>query len=222
MRTLALDWRGLGREYTHDVAELADSVRRSNWASAAEREALAEAIASLSGHTHPDHLAIYVDDSVPTEADAERGARRMKDTIACLKREAAEVANRHLQGGNFFGGSASTTCLLWSKAKEKTFWDADAFGLRSAPEVLAEASELSDGSGLVFPGARPGRPLSENMHAKLLRELGFDAVTHGFRSSFRDYVAERTHAPHAVMEAALAQAEENRTRQVPSHLARRA
>ena len=33
---------------------------------------------------------------------------------------------------------------------------------------------------------------------------GLDAVTHGFRSSFRDYAAERTHTPHAVMEVALA------------------
>ena len=73
-----------------------------------------------------------------------------------------------------------------------------------AVEVLAEAAELSDGTELVFPGVRPGRPLSENTHAKLLRELGFDAVTHGFRSSFRDYAAEQTHTPHAVMEAALA------------------
>ena len=53
---------------------------------------------------------------------------------------------------------------------------------KRALEVLAEAAGLSDGSGLVFPGLRPGRPLSENTHAKLLRELGFDAVTHGFRS----------------------------------------
>ena len=75
---------------------------------------------------------------------------------------------------------------------------------RRALEVLVEAAELSDGTGLVFPGARAGRPLSENTHAKLLRELGFDAVTHGFRSSFRDYASEQTHTPHAVMEAALA------------------
>ena len=34
--------------------------------------------------------------------------------------------------------------------------------------------------------------------------LGFEAVTHGFRSSFRDYAAEQTHTPHTVMEAALA------------------
>ena len=79
-----------------------------------------------------------------------------------------------------------------------------------ALEVLAEAAELSDGSGLIFPGARPDRPLSENTHAKLLRELGFDAVTHGFRSSFRDWASERTYTPHAVMEAALAHAIKNR------------
>ena len=73
-----------------------------------------------------------------------------------------------------------------------------------ALDVLYDAGELSEGSGLVFPGSRRGRPLSENTHAKLLRELGFDAVTHGFRSSFRDWASEQTHTPHAVMEAALA------------------
>ncbi len=79
-----------------------------------------------------------------------------------------------------------------------------------ALEVLADAADLSDGSGLVFPGARRGRPLSGNTHAKLLRELGFDAVTHGFRSSFRDWAAEQTHTPHAVMEAALAHTIKNK------------
>ena len=80
-----------------------------------------------------------------------------------------------------------------------------------ALEVLVEAAELSDGSGLVFPGARRGRPLSENTHAKLLRELGFDAVTHGFRSSFRDWASEQTNTPRAVMEAALAHTIKNKT-----------
>ena len=79
-----------------------------------------------------------------------------------------------------------------------------------AVAVLAEAKELSDGTGLMFPGARPGRPLSENTHAKLLRELGFDAVTHGFRSSFRDYAAEQTYTPHAIMAAALAHTIKNK------------
>ena len=33
---------------------------------------------------------------------------------------------------------------------------------KRALEIPAEAAELSDGSELVFPGTRPGRPLSEN------------------------------------------------------------
>ena len=73
-----------------------------------------------------------------------------------------------------------------------------------AESKLEEAAELSEGDELVFPGIRPGRPLSENTHSKLLRELGFATATHGFRYSFRDWAAEQTDAPHAVMEAALA------------------
>ncbi len=48
--------------------------------------------------------------------------------------------------------------------------------------------------------------LSENQR---LVEL-HDAVTHGFRSSFRDYAAEQTHTPHAFMEAALAHTIKNK------------
>ncbi len=81
---------------------------------------------------------------------------------------------------------------------------------KRALEILGEAAEFSDGSNLVFPRMRPGRPPSENTHAKMMRELGFDAVTHGFRSSFRDYAAEQTHTPHAVMEAALAHTIKNK------------
>ena len=41
---------------------------------------------------------------------------------------------------------------------------------------------------------------------KLLRDCGLAvrATAHGFRSCFRDWAAERTNAPHAVMEKALA------------------
>ena len=79
-----------------------------------------------------------------------------------------------------------------------------------APLVYRHPCVLQCPLNILFPGVRPGRPLSENTHAKLLRELGFEAVTHGFRSSFRDYAAEQTHAPHAVMEAALAHTIKNK------------
>ena len=46
--------------------------------------------------------------------------------------------------------------------------------------------------------------LSDSTLAKLLRELGIAAVPHGFRSSFRDWAAERTDVPREVCELALA------------------
>ncbi len=77
-------------------------------------------------------------------------------------------------------------------------------------EILAEARRLPElvasvpaGGDLVFPSIK-GKQTSDATISKLLRELGVDAVPHGFRSSFRDWAAERTNSPHAVMEAALA------------------
>ena len=72
-----------------------------------------------------------------------------------------------------------------------------------ALEVLDEARDLTDGTGLLFPGPR-GKALSNMTTSKLLKELGIDATTHGFRSSFRDWAAECTNASREVCEAALA------------------
>ena len=70
-------------------------------------------------------------------------------------------------------------------------------------QVLAEAREWADGTGLVFPSVT-GRPQSDNTLSKLLREQGIPAVVHGFRSSFRDWCAECSNAPREVSELALA------------------
>jgi integrase len=44
----------------------------------------------------------------------------------------------------------------------------------------------------VFPGARPGKPLSNMALAMTMRRLGAGQYTvHGFRSSFRDWAADR-------------------------------
>ena len=72
-----------------------------------------------------------------------------------------------------------------------------------ALEVLDGARGLADGSGLAF-ASPTGKQLSDSTLSVLLRGLGIDAVAHGFRSSFRDWAAECTDTPHAVMEAALA------------------
>ena len=74
--------------------------------------------------------------------------------------------------------------------------------------VLDEAAAIRDGD-LVFPSPGRGRALSRATLGRLLRDRRVGAVTHGFRSSFRDWAAERTETPHAVMEAALAHAVRN-------------
>ena len=71
-----------------------------------------------------------------------------------------------------------------------------------AVAILKEVSEFTDGSGLVFPSLS-GSPLSDSTLSKLLRELGVNAVPHGFRSTFRDWCAD-TGEPRELAEAALA------------------
>jgi integrase len=73
-----------------------------------------------------------------------------------------------------------------------------------ALDVLAEAKALEDGSGLVFPGTKAGKPLSDMTLSKLVKELGFPVDVHGFRTSFRTWAQERTNFPREVAEAALA------------------
>ena len=61
-----------------------------------------------------------------------------------------------------------------------------------------------EGSEYLFPSPRTGRPLSDAALGKVLRDLGFSVTAHGFRSSFRDWAAERTAFQNHVCELALA------------------
>lgn len=58
----------------------------------------------------------------------------------------------------------------------------------------------------VFPGQRAGRPLSDMSLTAVLRRLEVPVTVHGFRSTFRDWVAEETDVDGAVAEAALSHA----------------
>jgi len=80
-----------------------------------------------------------------------------------------------------------------------------------AVEILREAEKLVDGSRLVFPGAKQGKALSDMTLSKLVKELGFDADVHGFRTSFRTWAQEQTNFPREVAEAALAHVTKDKT-----------
>ncbi len=72
-----------------------------------------------------------------------------------------------------------------------------------ALHVLQQANALGD-DGLIFPGMRSGRPMSDMTMSKLVKELGYPVDIHGFRTSFRTWVQEQTNTAHEVAERALA------------------
>ena len=72
-------------------------------------------------------------------------------------------------------------------------------------KILERTKALSDGGPYVFPGRSPKKPLSNMVFLMALRRMERrDVTVHGFRSTFRDWAAERTNVPRAVCEAALA------------------
>lgn len=77
--------------------------------------------------------------------------------------------------------------------------------LSDAALALLVALPRMAGTDLVFPAARGG-PLSDMTLSAVMRRMGMQAVPHGFRSTFRDWCAERTHYPRDVAEMALAHA----------------
>jgi integrase len=75
---------------------------------------------------------------------------------------------------------------------------------RPAISVLKEMQARHQ-DDLVFPGDRRGKPLSNMAMLMMLRRMGrADLTAHGFRSTFRDWVAECTNFPREVAESALA------------------
>lgn len=75
----------------------------------------------------------------------------------------------------------------------------------AAVDVFKRAARFrEEGNGLVFPGAKSGKPLSDMTLTKICRDQKLDAVPHGFRSSFRDWVSEETSFDGAIAEMALA------------------
>lgn len=70
--------------------------------------------------------------------------------------------------------------------------------------ILRKVSKIRTGD-YVFPGRKPGRPLSNMSMEMILRRMKVkDATMHGFRSSFRDWVGNETSFQREVAEAALA------------------
>jgi integrase len=71
-------------------------------------------------------------------------------------------------------------------------------------ELEPNADDTSAERRFLFAGGKAGRPLSNMAMDMLLRRMNSDVTVHGFRSTFRDWAAERTNFPSEVVEMALA------------------
>ncbi len=83
-----------------------------------------------------------------------------------------------------------------------------------AVELLLKAkvsgAQMGDTSGLVFPGTKAGKPISDMTLTKLVKAMGYDVHVHGFRSTFKVWAQERTNMPREVTEAVLAHTIQNK------------
>lgn len=81
-----------------------------------------------------------------------------------------------------------------------------------AVEIL-QSTPREARSPYVFPGAKRGKPLSNMAMLEVLRGMdGTEGLTvHGFRSTFRDWAAERSSFPREIAEAALAHTVRDKT-----------
>ncbi len=78
-------------------------------------------------------------------------------------------------------------------------------------ELLGKTRELSGNGLFVFPGRTAKKPLSTMAFLMVIRRMGKQITAHGFRSSFRDWAAERTNFSREVCEMALAHTVSDKT-----------
>jgi integrase len=109
---------------------------------------------------------------------------------------------------------------LWTIPEERMKADFE-HRIPLAPQSLAileRAKKLQREDGFVFPGRTRGKPLSMSALLELVKPMGFSdpkgqrITVHGFRSTFRDWVAEQTNFPEEVAEMALAHVIDDETK----------
>ncbi|MCC6926633.1 integrase arm-type DNA-binding domain-containing protein [Novosphingobium sp.] len=111
----------------------------------------------------------------------------------------------------------------WSEFDlDKAMWSIPATRMKMGrPHFVPLASQVLDAlerakafsapcTDLVFPGMKLKTPMSDMTLLKILRDMEAGVTVHGFRSAFRDWVADMTDYPGEVAESALAHANSNK------------
>ena len=112
-------------------------------------------------------------------------ASRTGEVIGGLRSEVSETAIWTIPGERMKAGKEHRTPL----------------GKRSL-ELLEISKSLDPVSDYLF--SQHGKPLSNMAMLMVIRRMGYEVTTHGFRSSFRDWVSEETKHSSEVAEKALA------------------
>lgn len=174
---------------------------------------------------NPDRWRGHLDHLLPKRskvaATIHHAALPIDDTpafIQMLRREATVTARAFEFCILTASRTNETLGMRWDEVDESAqLWTVPAARMKAsrdhrvplAPEsqlILAEMKEIRT-SEFVFPGGRAHRPLSSMAFLMMLRRLKrTDITAHGFRSTFRDWAAERTAFPNEVVEMALAHA----------------
>ena len=109
---------------------------------------------------------------------------------------------------------------VWSELDlNKAVWTIPAQRMKAGVEHRVPLSKAAlmlvadmphvEGSNLIFPGTK-GQPLSDMTLTAVMRRMKAAAVPHGFRSTFRDWVGEKTSFPRELAEQALAHSLESK------------
>ena len=94
---------------------------------------------------------------------------------------------------------------VWTVPKERMKAEREhRVPLTDAALAILNGLHRLEGNPYLFPGARKARPLSNMAMLELVRGMRPGLTVHGFRSTFRDWVAEETAFPRELAEAALA------------------
>jgi integrase len=150
---------------------------------------------------HEHHAALAYDDMpafmVKLRAEEGTAARALEFLILTVGRTGEVIGARKPE--------FDTDKAMWTVPTERMKAGREhRVPLSKAALALAEEA-MQDDPEFLFPGRRAKTPISNMAMSMLMRRMGYEDFTvHGFRSTFRDWAAERTSYPREVAEMALA------------------
>jgi integrase len=148
-------------------------------------------------------------------------ARALELTILCAVRTGDVIGNNRDDKPPMKWAHVNLEDRVWTIPSTKTETEHRVPLSDAVIKLLGERKQTGSG-GIVLPGTRVGKPLSNMAMTKGIRDInearkaqglppfvdpkqnGRDVTVHGFRSSFRDWAAESTGFPAEVVEMALA------------------